>query len=118
VAGLSVESDELVLTLSAVEKVEGFHGSIRVPVSTVRDVRSVADPWSELRGIRAPGTGVPGVIAVGTRRGSDIRDFVAVHGHGPAVVIDMDGAEFGRFVVTDDNAQALATELRRQIGLT
>jgi hypothetical protein len=118
VAGLSVEGDELVLTLSAVEKVEGFHGSIRVPVSTVRDVRSVDDPWSELRGIRAPGTGVPGVIAVGTRRGSDIRDFVVVHGQGPAVVVDMDGAEFGRFVITDENAQAVATELRRQIGLT
>jgi hypothetical protein len=104
--------------MSALEKVEGFHGSIRVPVSSVREVCSVDDPWSQLRGIRAPGTGVPGVIAVGTRRGSGIRDFVVVHGQGPAVVVDMDGAEFGRFVVTDEQAQASATELRRQIGLT
>ncbi len=104
--------------MSALEKVEGFHGSIRVPVSTVRQVRSVDDPWSELRGIRAPGTGVPGVIAVGTRRGGGIRDFAVVHGQGSALVVDMDGAEFGRFVVTEEHAQAVATELQRQIGLT
>ena len=39
-------------------------------------------------------------------------------GRVPAVVVDMDGAEFDRFVVTEEQAQAVATELRRQIGLT
>jgi hypothetical protein len=118
VASLSVEGDELVLTMTPLEKVEGFHGSIRVPTSTVRRVRSVDDPWNELRGLRAPGTGVPRVIAVGTRRGGGIRDFAVVHGQGPGLVVDMDGAEFDRFVVTDEHAEALATELRKQIGLT
>jgi uncharacterized protein len=118
VASLSVEGDELVLTMTPLEKVEGFHGSIRVPVSTVRQVRSVNDPWSELRGLRAPGTGVPRVIAVGTRRGGGIKDFVVVRGQGPGLVVDLDGAEFDRFVVTEEHAEAIATELRQQIGRT
>jgi uncharacterized protein len=117
VADLSVEGDELVLTMSALEKAEGFHSNIRVPLSAVRDIRSVDDPWGELRGLRAPGTGVPGVISVGTRRGGGVKDFVVVHGRGPAVVVDMDGAEFGRFVVTNERAQEVATGLRRQVGL-
>ena len=117
-ASLSVEGDELVLTMTALEKVEGFHGSIRVPVSTVRQVRSVDDTWSELRGLRAPGTGVPGVIAVGTRRGGGIKDFAVVHGQGPGLVVDMEGAEFDRFVLTEEHSAAVATELRQQIGLT
>jgi hypothetical protein len=118
VASLRVEAGELVLTLSPVEKVEGFHGSIRVPVSSVRSVRNVDDPWTELRGMRAPGTGVPGVISVGTRRGGGIRDFVAVHGGGPAVVVDLEDAEFDRFVITTDDAPAVAAELRREIDLS
>ncbi len=114
---VNVEGDELVLNLSGLEKLEGFHGNIRVPVSSVRDVRSTDDPWSELRGIRAPGTGVPGVIAVGTRLGRGSRDFAAVHGKGPAVVVELEGADYGRLVVTEEDAETAAVDLRRQLGL-
>jgi ssDNA-binding replication factor A large subunit len=117
VARLNVDGDELVLNLSGLEKVEGLHGDIRVAVSTVRVVRCTDEPWSELRGIRAPGTGMPGVIAVGTRRGREVKDFAAVHGQGPAVVVELEGAEYGRLVVTEDDAETAAAELRRQIGL-
>lgn len=114
-ARLSVVGDELLLDLSGLEKLEGFHGNIHVPVSSVREVRWTDDPWSELRGIRAPGTGVPGVIAVGTRRGGGIKDFAAIHGHGAAVVVELEGAEYGRLVVTEEDAESAAGDLRRQI---
>lgn len=116
-ARLNVEGDELVLDLSGLEKVEGLHGTIRVPLSSVREVRLVDDPWPELRGIRAPGTGMPGVIAVGTRRGSGIKDFAAVHGQGPAVVVELQGTDFDRLVVTEDDAESAVSDLRRQAGL-
>lgn len=116
-ARLSVDGDELVLDLSGMEKVEGLQGDIRVPLGSVREVRFVEDPWPELRGMRAPGTGVPGVIAVGTRRGGGIKDFAAVHGQGPAVVVELEGASFDRLVVTEDDAESEASELKRQVGL-
>jgi len=116
VAELRTEGDHLVLHLSALEKAEGFHGDIHVPLSSVRAVRVVDDPWRELRGLRAPGTGLPGVIAVGTRRGDFGKDFAAVHGKGPGVVVELDGAEFGRFVVTSDDAPGLAASLGDATG--
>jgi hypothetical protein len=118
VADLEVEGDELVLHLRAIEKAEGAHGDIRVPLSTVTAVRSVDDPWPELRGIRAPGTGLPNVIAVGTRRGDFGKDFAAVHGKGPAVVVELAGAAYGRLVVTADDAAARATSIARAAGKT
>jgi hypothetical protein len=116
VAELEVEGDELVLHLRAIEKAEGAHRDIRVPLSAVTAVRSVDDPWPELRGIRAPGTGLPNVIAVGTRRGNFGKDFAAVHGKGPAVVVELEGASYGRFVVTADDAVARATSIARAAG--
>lgn len=113
----SVEEQDFVLHLSGLEKLEGMRGDIRVPRSSVRAVRWVADPWPELRGIRAPGTGFPGVIAVGTRRGGGIKDFAAVHGRRPAVVVELDGSDYDRFVVTDDCAEARAAELAKELGL-
>ncbi len=105
-AELQIEGDQLVVHLRALEKAEGAHGDIRLPLTAVTAVRAVDDPWPELRGIRAPGTGVPNVIAVGTRRGKFGRDFAAVHGKGPAVVVELDGAAYGRLVVTLDEAAA------------
>jgi hypothetical protein len=115
VAELQVDGDSLVLHLRALEKAEGVHGDIRVPLSAVRAVRSVDDAWPELRGLRAPGTGVPNVIAVGTRRGSFGKDFAAVHGKGPAVVVELEGAEYGRVVVTADAAAAVAKAISEAV---
>ena len=110
-ATLRLDGDQLVMAMSTLEHAEGFHGDIKVPRSAVTAIRAVDDPWAELRGIRAPGTGIPGTIAVGTRRGNWGKDFAAVHGKGPAVVVELDGAEFSRLVLTVDDPAALIAEL-------
>jgi hypothetical protein len=107
-AELRVEGADLVLHMSALEKAEGFHRDIRLPLSAVQSVRCVEDAWPELRGMRAPGTGLPDVIAVGTRRGAFGKDFTAVHGTGLAVVVELRDTEYGRLVVTTDDAVAVA----------
>jgi uncharacterized protein len=114
-AELKVDGYELVLHMHPLEKAEGFHGDIRLPLSAVDTVRFVDNPWPELRGIRSPGTGVPEVIAVGTRRGGFGKDFAAVHGRGPAVVVELTGAEYGRLVVTSDDASEVATRLQEAV---
>lgn len=71
-----------------------------MPVSSVTGVRVVEDIWSELHGIRTPGTGLPGVVAVGTRRGSSLKDFAAVHGRSAGTVVELEGQEFGNLILT------------------
>jgi len=73
-------------------------------------------PSSEASGHRAPGTGLPRVIAVGTRQGGFGKDFAAVHGTGPAVVVELEGAEYGRLIVTSDQADAVASAIRVATG--
>lgn len=116
-AELTVDGTDLVLHLHGVEKAEGVHGDIRVPLSAVTAVRVVDSAWhGELRGVRAPGTGVPSVIAVGTRRGGFGKDFAAVHGKGPAIVIELEGAEYGRLVLTANDAEAMAAPVRAALA--
>jgi len=102
VASLVIEGNELVVTLSPVEKVGSLRGNIRVPLSAVESVVVEPDPWSALRGIRAPGTGMPGVIAYGTRRLPGVcRDFAALTGRGAAVRVDLKpDSPFGRLLVS------------------
>jgi hypothetical protein len=83
-----------------------------------KPIPGVDEAVARLRGIRAPGTGLPNVIAVGTRRGDFGKDFAAVHGKGPAVVVELAAAAYGRLVVTADDAAARATSIARAAGKT
>jgi hypothetical protein len=110
-ADLVIDGTSVTLAMSRLEHLEGFRGDLHAPLDAVTTARAVTDPWSELRGIRAPGTGVPGVVAVGTRRGSFGKDFAAVHGKGPAVVVELAGQEFERWVLTVDDPDEVVTRL-------
>jgi hypothetical protein len=112
VATLIVESADLVVKMSELEKFEAVHRDVHVPLAAVRAVRVVDDAWPELRGIRAPGTGIPGVIAVGTRRGSFGKDFAVVHGRETAIVVELDGAGYARLIVTTPDAESVAAAIR------
>jgi hypothetical protein len=114
VAHLDIAGDELILHLSALERLGGFvHGDAHIPLTAVRGAYAVDNPWQELRGVRAPGTGFPGVIALGTRRFSGGKDFAAVYGKGPGVVVDLVGVDFARLIVSTKDAEAVAAEIGR-----
>ena len=111
-ARLTTTDRSVTLALSRVERLEGFHGDITASAASVTAVRASEDLWPELRGLRAPGTGIPGVISMGTRRGSFGRDFAAVHGRGPGVVVEFDGEPFQRWVISVDDPVAVVVAVR------
>jgi hypothetical protein len=113
-ATLRAEGDELVLGLSAWERLAALRGDVRVPLTAVESVSVDPDPWHALRGMRAPGTGLPGRIAYGVRRLTGGRpDFAALRGRDPAVRIELgEPAAFGRLIVSvaDPEAAVAAVE--------
>ena len=111
-ARLVVEGNDISVKLTPLERLGALRGNFRVPRSAVREVRVSDRPWSELRGIRAPGTGIPGVIALGTRRGGGGRDFTAVYRNRPAVVLELEGAVFDRLVISVDDPSNVVDHLR------
>jgi len=108
-AELEIDGDDLVVRLGPWERRGALRRSdVRVPLAAVSSARSVDSAYAEVRGIRAPGTGVPGRLLLGTwrRRGSKV--FVAVSGRGPGVVIDLHGNKFTRLVVSEPMPPGLA----------
>ncbi len=99
-AELQVEGDELVLHLSAMEKVEGVHGDLRVPLSAVRSVEVLQDAHEPAdHGIKL-GTRIPGVIEVGTMRGGGEKIFAVVHPKTPrGLRVILQGASYDEWIV-------------------
>jgi hypothetical protein len=118
-AALVVEGDELVVRMSGWERAAAFRGDVRVPLAAVRSVVLEPDPWHALRGIRAPGTGWPGVIAYGVRRiTGDRPDFAAVLRRRPTVLVELDPpAEFARLLISVADGESTVAAVRAAAGL-
>ncbi len=103
----------MVVRLSAAEQLLAFRGDVSVPLNAIRSVEVEPDPFGALRGIRAPGTGWPGVIAYGVRRYAGGRDFAAVRSKRPALRIDLDDSSpFARLLISIDDPQAWVEMIR------
>lgn len=102
-ARLEHDGDQIWLRLTRWEKLGAAHRDIAMLQQQVVATREVADLWAELRGMRAPGTGWPGVIMLGTTRFRGGKDFNAVYGHRPGTVIELRGHEFSRVLVSAES---------------
>ena len=94
--------DELILELSFWEKMGALHLSPRTSIDSIESIEFIDQLWgsSTLRGIRAPGTALPYVVLLGTLRGRNYRDFVAMKGRGEGVVITLKSGPFARWIFT------------------
>lgn len=107
-ASLAVEGDSLVLRLGRWERLGALRRhELRVPVAKVTEARRVDDAYAEVRGLRIPGTGIPGRLLLGTWRARGLTQFVAVRGRGPGCVIDLSGERFDRWIVSEPLPEGL-----------
>jgi hypothetical protein len=110
-AELIINHEDLVVHLALSEKILGFHGDIRVRLSSIVSVAADPKPWLGLRGWRMAGVSFPGSAVLGTRRHGDGYDFVVLHRDWPAVRVDVASGRFSRLVVCvpqggDPNSEA------------
>jgi len=99
-AELIVDDEDLVLRLTLGEKIWGFRGNIRVPLSSVISVAPDPKPWLGLRGWRMAGISFVGLAVLGTRRHGEGYDFCILHRDRPAVRMDLASGRFSRLVIS------------------
>jgi hypothetical protein len=92
----------LTLKLSLLEKVGALHGEIKVAKTNLVKVEIEENPWqsSVLRGVRAPGTGIPFVILLGTMRAGKHKDFTAIYRRRPVEIYTFTDCEFERWIIS------------------
>jgi len=94
-----VLEDELVhLRLSSWEKVGAFQGHVSFPFAAIESVERLTNARSAIRGLRFPGTGLPGVVALGKWRRRGEIDFVAVYKNQSGYVLQLKDQRFDRVI--------------------
>jgi hypothetical protein len=101
-AHLEREGEDLVLRLGPWERLGALQrGDVRVPTAAITSARAVESAYREVRGLRIPGTGVPGRLLLGTWRTRRSKSLIAVRGRGPGCVIELNEGSFDRWVVSE-----------------
>lgn len=112
-AQVTIDHDTLVVTLRGLDPLFAFTRRLTVPLAHVQRValdRTVARRlW---KGIRAPGTSVPWVLAAGTFLDGRQRVFWAVHFLQPALVIDLVHERYDRLIVGVADPAAVVQQLQ------
>ena len=120
-AELEVRDGELVLALSAAEKLEGVHGDLRAPLHAVAGVELLDDAHAPV-GISAGvkiGTRLPGVIEVGTIQGLSRRLFAAVHHDTPrGLRVRLSGLSYDEWIVGLSDPEGTLAQLRQHLPLS
>lgn len=109
-AELEVDGDTVRLRLRPSEKWASLRRhDIVLRRDQITSVEVVDRPFRALRGLRAPGTGVPGVIAMGVWRGRGVKDFVLLRRGQRGLVLTLSGdAPYRRMVVGIADPEAAA----------
>lgn len=115
-ADLFVHRDRLEIHLTSAEKALALRrGDVVIQREHIRSAAITQDPWIWIRGIRSPGSVIPLVLSVGTWKFHGGKDFLLVKGKNrPAVVIDLEGSEFSRVIVSTPQAATLIAALRSE----
>jgi hypothetical protein len=111
-AELTRDGDELVLTLSTIEKAESVHGDIRVPVSSIHLVEVVEDVIHEVHGLKLPGARWPGRFAIGRFVGRNGTTFAVIHHATPrGVRVRLEGVAFDELLVGCEDPEAVKSQI-------
>ncbi|AGZ38524.1 hypothetical protein [Actinoplanes friuliensis] len=105
-AHVRIEGDDLIVDIEGLNKMWALKSRITVPLTHVRGATFDPGIVREPKGLRAPGTHVPGVIVAGTFHADGERVFWDVRDADKAVVIQLDDAEYARLVIEVDDPRA------------
>ena len=104
---LSISDGQLIVEMQGWDKLWALKSRLEVPLRHVSGAR--AADGERARGLRLPGTYIPGVITAGTFRSRGENVFWAVHRPQEAIAIDLHDEFYSRLVIqVDDPAAAIA----------
>jgi hypothetical protein len=116
-AKVTIKNDRLQVSIGAFEAVQALQGTFSVPLTSV--LGATEDPnfiRAGSLGVRAPGTGLPGVVARGTFRKSGDRTLSLWSRNQEVVVIQLSDHKWDRLVVGCEDAKSLVALINRALN--
>jgi hypothetical protein len=116
-AEVELAEDALIIHVRGADRLWALKSRLEIPLSHV--VGAEADPQVALgwwKGLRAPGTHVPGVVTAGTFYQEGERVFWDVHDPEKTVVIRLRDERYARLVIEVEDPPATVAAIQEALG--
>ena len=99
---LVTDGKEIRLKMSLLERLGALVSPPTARLDQVQSIQFIDELWSKdvLRGVRAPGTGLPYVVLIGVMRGRGYKDFCVIKRRKPGVIITFTSGKYERWIYT------------------
>jgi hypothetical protein len=99
---LVTDGTEIRLKMSLLERLGALVSPPTARLDQVQSIEFIEELWSKdvLRGVRAPGTGMPYVVLIGVMRGRGYKDFCVIKGRKPGAIITFSSGTYQRWIYT------------------
>lgn len=115
-AKVHIDGDDLVVEVEGLDKLLALTSRLTIPLRNVRGATPDPGVAAEPKGIRAPGTHIPRVVAAGTFRRDGEKVFWDVRDPQQAVVIELRDEDYARLIVQVDDPRATADLVAAALG--
>jgi hypothetical protein len=110
---VSIENNKLNLDVEGLDKLWSLKSHMEIPLNHVTGARADTEAIREWwRGIKLPGTNVPGVIKAGTFYEKGQRIFWDIHQPDNGIVIELADDQYKELVIEVDNPDKVVTEIQ------
>ena len=108
---LAFDNNVLQITLNPLEMILSFRRSLDIPIERITEVSIDKPGWQW--GARAPGIHIPFLVKMGTYLVSDGREFWATTIGRPYLIIETEGWNYARIVLTTGENKLWAEQIRQ-----
>lgn len=112
-AALVLQPDGLAVRLNRRERLATVQRDFTIPWDHIIHAASSTDMWPQVRGWRWPGLGIPHVVLIGRMRFRGGRDFCALLGTKPGIVLEFREEPYDRLLATAPNAAQIVQRVTR-----
>lgn len=112
-AVVSIDGDTLVVEIEGMDKLWALKSRLEIPLANVRGATVDPGVIKEPKGIRAPGSHLPGVITAGTFHIDGERVFWDVRDAAKTVVIELHNERYARLIVQVADPRAAVALIER-----
>ena len=115
-AKVLIDNNSLKISLTLFEKIRALSPSLNFDLKNVRGATDDSSFIKDGLGLRAPGTGFPGLIAEGTFYKKGDRIFALWHKGQQVVVVELQNSFYDRLAIGCKDAKKLAKEINAAIN--
>lgn len=113
---VTIQEKNLVIEPQGLDKIWALKDKLVIPLVHVKNLKVDGNILKGYKGIRIPGTAIPGYYYAGTFKKEGKKTFYNTHQNATPLVIELKNEDFDRLIIEVDEPESVINEIKPQLS--